>query len=90
MRLTLNLTRPVFDCIKLGFWTPYVLTVLADAFLATVTPPQVIPLLGREFASDAMYAFLFVSHLGMVVQAFLIHRYSDFPDRAILSCLGLV
>jgi uncharacterized membrane protein YpjA len=30
-----------------------------------------------------MYAFLFVSHLGMVVQAFLIHRYSDFPGRAI-------
>ena len=31
-----------------------------------------------------MYAFLFISHLGMVVQAFLIHRYSDFPSRAIL------
>ena len=31
-----------------------------------------------------MYAFLFVSHLGMVVQAFLIHRYSDFPGRATL------
>jgi uncharacterized membrane protein YpjA len=31
-----------------------------------------------------MYAFLVVSHLGMVVQAFLIHRYSDFPGRAIL------
>ena len=74
-----------FGCIKLGLWTPYVLTVFADAFLATVTPPpQVVPLLGRELASNAMYAFLFVSHLGMVVQAFLIHRYSDFPGRAIL------
>ena len=74
-----------FGCIKLGLWTPYVLTVFADAFLATVTPPpQVVSLLGRELASDAMYAFLFVSHLGMVVQAFLVHRYSEFPGRAIL------
>ena len=74
-----------FGCIKLGFWTPYVLTVFADAFLATVSaPPQVVPLLGQKIASTAMYAFLFVSHLGMVVQAFLIHRYSDFPGRAIL------
>jgi uncharacterized membrane protein YpjA len=31
-----------------------------------------------------MYAFLFVSHLGMVVQAFVIHRFSDFPSRAAL------
>lgn len=31
-----------------------------------------------------MCAFLFVSHLGMVVQAFLIHRYSDVSRRAIL------
>jgi uncharacterized membrane protein YpjA len=77
-----------FGCIKLGLWTPYVLTVFADAFLATVTPPpQVVPLLGRELASNAMYAFLFVSHLGMVVQAFVIHRYSDFPRRAILVAL---
>jgi uncharacterized membrane protein YpjA len=77
-----------FGCIKLGLWTPYVLTVFADAFLATVSaPPQVVPLLGRELASSAMYAFLFVSHLGMVVQAFLIHRYSTFPGRAILVAL---
>ena len=77
-----------FGCIKLGLWTPYVLTVFADAFLATVSaPPQVVPLLGRELASDEMYAFLFVSHLGMVVHAFLIHRYSDFPSRAILVAL---
>jgi uncharacterized membrane protein YpjA len=34
-----------------------------------------------------MYAFLFVSHLGMVLQAFLIHRYSDFPVRAILAAV---
>ena len=74
-----------FGCIKLGLWTPYVLTVFAEAFLATVTPPpQVVPVLGQALASNAMYAFLFISHLGMVVQAFLIHRYSDFPGRAIL------
>ena len=74
-----------FGCIKLGLWTPYVLTVFADAFLASVAPPpQVVPLLGQALASTAMYAFLVVSHLGMVIQAFLIHRYSDFPGRAIL------
>jgi uncharacterized membrane protein YpjA len=63
--------------------------VFADAFLATVTPPpQVVPLLGHKLASNAMYAFLFVSHLGMVVQAFLIHRYSDFPGRAVLVAVA--
>jgi uncharacterized membrane protein YpjA len=77
-----------FGCIKLGLWTPYVLTAFADAFLATVTPPpQVVPLFGRELASNAMYVFLFASHLGMVVQAFLVHRYSDFPGRAILGAV---
>ena len=36
-----------FGCIKVGLWTPYVLTVFADAFLATVAPPpQVVQLLG--------------------------------------------
>nr|WP_018257565.1 DUF1405 domain-containing protein [Halomicrobium katesii] len=35
-----------------------------------------------------MYAFLFVSHLSMVVQAFLIHRYSDFPGRATLVAVA--
>lgn len=74
----------LFGCIKPGPWTPCVLIVFADAILATVTPPpQVVPLLGRALASNAMYAFLFVSHLGMVLQAFLIHRCSDFPGRAI-------
>ena len=34
-----------------------------------------------------MYAFLFVSHLGMAVQAFVIYRYSNFPGRAILVAL---
>jgi len=77
-----------FGCIKLGLWTPYVLTVFHEAFLATVAaPPPVALLLGPQLASDAMYAFLFVSHLGMAVQAFVIYRYSDFPGRAILVAL---
>ncbi len=74
-----------FGCIKLGLWTPYVLAVFADAFLATVrAPPQVAPLLGPELAMIAMYGFLFCSHLAMTTQAFLIHRYSDFSLRAIV------
>lgn len=55
--------------IKLGLWTPWVLAVFADQFLA-INP---IP----------MYTFLFVSHLGMVAQAFLLHRISAFPTKAV-------
>lgn len=78
-----------FGCIKLGLWTPYVLTVFHDAFLATVAaPPPVAILLGQQLASDAMYAFLFVSHLGMAVQAFVIYRYSEFPSRAIVLAVS--
>jgi uncharacterized membrane protein YpjA len=58
-----------FGCWKLGFWTPFVLVVFADGFLATTPVP--------------MYAFLLGSHLLMVVEAFLIHRYSDFPVGAV-------
>jgi uncharacterized membrane protein YpjA len=58
-----------FGCWKLGLWTPFVLVVFADGFLATTPPP--------------MYAFLLGSHLMMVVEAFVIHRYSDFPVGAV-------
>jgi uncharacterized membrane protein YpjA len=58
-----------FGCWKLGLWTPYVLVVFADGFLATTPLP--------------MYAFLLGSHLMMVVEAFVIHRYSDFPVWAV-------
>jgi len=58
-----------FGNIKLGLWTPWVLVVFADAFL--------------EFTAPAMYAFLLVSHLAMVVQAFVLHRITDFPLSAI-------
>jgi uncharacterized membrane protein YpjA len=74
-----------FGCLKLGAWTPFVLAAFADAFLATVVPPpQAVALLGRSLARDAMYAFLFVSHLAMVVEAFVLHRITGFPVRAVL------
>ena len=62
-----------FGCIKLGAWTPYVLVAFADGF---------------SYLHPAMYNFLFWSHLAMVVQAFLIHRYSDFRVWAIAVALG--
>ncbi|MFB6102398.1 MAG: DUF1405 domain-containing protein [Haloplanus sp.] len=58
-----------FGCWKLGLWTPLVLVAFADGFLATTPLP--------------MYAFLLGSHLMMVVEAFVIHRYSDFPVGAV-------
>jgi uncharacterized membrane protein YpjA len=77
-----------FGCLKLGAWTPFVLALYAEDFLATVTPPpQVIPLLGLDLAVYAMYGFLFVSHLAMVAEAFVLHRLSDFPIRAVALAL---
>ncbi|MFC6889801.1 DUF1405 domain-containing protein [Halorubrum trueperi] len=58
-----------FGNVKLGLWTPYVLAVFHPQFLANSGP--------------AMYAFLFVSHLAMVVQAFVLHRITDFPLKAV-------
>jgi len=58
-----------FGCWKLGLWTPFVLVAFADGFLAANSLP--------------MYAFLLGSHLMMAVEAFLIHRYSDFPVHAV-------
>jgi uncharacterized membrane protein YpjA len=55
--------------VKLGLWTPYVLVLFADGFLAFTPVP--------------LFAFLAVSHLGMVVQAFVLHRITDFPLRAV-------
>ncbi|MDL5362641.1 DUF1405 domain-containing protein [Halalkalicoccus sp. NIPERK01] len=63
-----------FGNVKLGLWTPFVLVVFNDAFLAGTAAP--------------MYAFLLVSHLGMVAQAFLIHRYSDFSIPAVAAALA--
>ena len=58
-----------FGCLKLGAWTPYVLLVFAEDF---------------SYLHPAMYNVLFWSHLAMVVEAFVIHRFSDFPIRAVL------
>jgi uncharacterized membrane protein YpjA len=63
-----------FGCLKLGFWTPYTLLVFRDAFIAS-TPTW-------------LYWFLFWSHLAMAVQAFVIHRYSDFPVWAVAVALA--
>ncbi len=57
-----------FGCIKLGLWTPYVLLAFFPAW---------------GYLHPAMYNFLFWSHLLMVVQAFVLHRYADFPLYAI-------
>ncbi|MFB6361861.1 MAG: DUF1405 domain-containing protein [Halobacteriales archaeon] len=62
-----------FGCIKLGFWTPFVLLAFADGF---------------AYLHVAMFHFLFWSHLAMVLEAFLIHRYSDFPPLGIAVAVG--
>ena len=58
-----------FGNIKLGLWTPYVLVAFAPGFL--------------ENTATWMYVFLFVSHLGMALQAFVLHRMTDFPLKAV-------
>ena len=62
-----------FGCVILGFWTPYTLLTFREGF---------------AYLPWYMYNFLFWSHLAMVVQAFLIHRYTDFPVRAVALALG--
>lgn len=62
-----------FGCWKLGLWTPFVLAAFSEAFLQTT------PIL--------MYLFLFFSHLAMVVEAFVLHRISEFPVRAVAVAL---
>jgi uncharacterized membrane protein YpjA len=57
-----------FGCLKLGAWTPYVLLAFQSEF---------------SYLHWAMYNFLFWSHLAMVVEAFLIYRYSDFRLPAV-------
>lgn len=56
-----------FGCIKLGAWTPFVQAVVE----------------GPGYIWWGMYHFLIWSHVAMVAQAFLIHRYSDFPVYAV-------
>ena len=61
-------------CWKLGLWTPYVLIVFADSFLASTALP--------------MYAFLVTSHLAMVLQAFVLHRIAAFRVPALVAALA--
>jgi len=53
-----------------GVWTPWVLLVGWDASIAQAGLP--------------LHAFLFISHLGMVVQAMVLHRIATFRLRAIV------
>lgn len=64
-----------FGNVILGLWTPYTLLVFSEQFAAQGIHP-------------AMYAFLFTSHLAMVVQALVLHRISNFPVRAVAIALA--
>ncbi len=48
----------------LGLWTPYTLLAFYDSY---------------SYLHPLMFQFLFWSHLAMVVQAFVLHRITDFP-----------
>ncbi|WP_435197204.1 DUF1405 domain-containing protein [Natronomonas sp. EA1] len=61
-----------FGCLKLGAWTPYVLLVIE----------------GQGDTFWAMYQFLVWSHAAMVVQAFLIYRYTEFRVGAVAVALA--
>jgi len=57
-----------YGCIKLGLWTPFVLLVFAGDF---------------SYLHPAMYNCLFWSHLAMVVEAFVLYRFAEFPAGAV-------
>ena len=61
-----------FGSLKYGLWTPFV--------QLWVNGPGLI--------EPWLYAFLIVSHLGMAVQAFLIHRYAAFRVWAVGLAAG--
>ncbi|EMA44089.1 DUF1405 domain-containing protein [Halococcus saccharolyticus] len=56
-----------FGCLKLGLWTPFV-----QLFLN-----------GPSGIAAWLYWFLILSHLAMALQAFVIHRYAEFPVGAV-------
>ena len=56
-----------FGCLKLGFWTPFVQLVVN----------------GQGGLWWAMYWFLILSHLAMVLEAFVVHRYATFSVSAV-------
>ena len=61
-----------FGCIKLGAWTPYV-----QLFIN-----------GQGDTALWLYQFLIWSHAAMVLEAFLIHRYAEFPVWAVGLAAG--
>jgi uncharacterized membrane protein YpjA len=56
-----------FGCLKLGLWTPFVQLVVN----------------GQGGLWWGMYWFLTLSHLGMALEAFVIHRYATFSVPAV-------
>jgi uncharacterized membrane protein YpjA len=58
-----------FGNLIFGLWTPWVLMVFAETSIAD--------------SGLAMHTFLVVSHLGMVVQALVLHRISEFRLPAV-------
>jgi uncharacterized membrane protein YpjA len=62
-----------FGCIKLGAWTPFVLLAFMGDF---------------SYVNVLMYNFLFWSHLAMVLEAFLLHRFAGFPVWAVAVAAG--
>jgi uncharacterized membrane protein YpjA len=61
-----------FGCIKLGLWTPYVQLALN----------------GPGGIAAWLYWFLLLSHLGMAVEAFVVHRYAAFTPGAVAVAAG--
>jgi len=63
-----------FGNVILGLWTPYTLLVFYETYAVQTDP--------------LMYQFLFWSHLAMVVQAYLLHRITDFPVWGVTVALA--
>jgi Predicted membrane protein len=61
-----------FGSLKYGLWTPFVQLWIN----------------GPGLIEPWLYVFLIVSHLGMVLQAFLIHRYASFSVWAVAVGAG--
>jgi uncharacterized membrane protein YpjA len=74
-----------FGCIKLGAWTPFVLL----AFPAEYPSGSLAALGALGFVYEyGLYAFLVTSHLAMILEAFLIHRYAAFRTGAVAVAAG--
>jgi uncharacterized membrane protein YpjA len=74
-----------FGCIKLGAWTPFVLL----AFPAEYPVGSLAALGTFGFVYEyGLYVFLVTSHLAMVLEAFLIHRYAEFRVGAVAVAAG--